>query len=73
VQIGPCRRYQRARSIGQHERQEKFAAPVTPAEQLQRVALKGMARANQNYMFGISVEVVGSLSSASLGRSVMHG
>jgi len=41
----------------------KLIAPVAPTQHLQRHALKGVARANDRYLIGIVVEVVGSLSS----------
>jgi hypothetical protein len=41
----------------------QLAVPVAPAEHIERHALKGMARANDRYLIGIVVEVVGSLSS----------
>ena len=66
MQISPCRRHQRARAVGQHQCQVQLAAPVTPPQHLERHALKGMALANDRYVFGKIVEVVGSLSS---GRS----
>jgi hypothetical protein len=41
----------------------QLAAPVAPAEHIQRYALKGVALPNNGYLIGIVVEVVGSLSS----------
>jgi hypothetical protein len=51
----------------------KFAAPVTPAQHIERLALKGMALTNDCYSIGIAVEVVGSLSSGPSIRSAMIG
>jgi hypothetical protein len=39
----------------------QLAAPVTPAQHLERRALKRVALANDRYLLGIVVEVVGSL------------
>jgi hypothetical protein len=44
----------------------QLTAPVAPAQHLQRHALKGVALANDRYLIGIVVEVVGSLSSGPL-------
>jgi hypothetical protein len=41
----------------------QLAAPVAPAQHLKRQPFEGMARANDRYVFGEAVEVVGSLSS----------
>jgi hypothetical protein len=41
----------------------QLTAPVAPAQHLQRYALKGVTPANDRYLIGIVVEVVGSLSS----------
>jgi hypothetical protein len=43
----------------------KLAAPVNPAQHIQRQALEGMALTDNGYLLGISSEVVvvGSLSS----------
>jgi hypothetical protein len=41
----------------------QLAAPVTPAQHLERHPLKGMPPANDRYVLGEVVEVVGSLSS----------
>ena len=41
----------------------QLTAPVAPAQHLERHALKGVALANDCYLIGIIVEVVGSLSS----------
>jgi hypothetical protein len=62
VQISPCRRYQRACPVGQHQCQAQLAAPAAPAQHFECHALKGMALANDRYVFGKVVEVVGSLS-----------
>jgi hypothetical protein len=40
---------------------------MAPAQQIQRHALKGVVLANNRYLIGITVEVVGSLSSGLLG------
>ena len=45
----------------------QLTAPVAPAQHLQRHALKGVALANDRYLIGIVVEVVGSLSSGPSG------
>jgi len=63
VQIGPRCRNQRARAVGQHQCQKQLAAPVAPAQHLERHAFKRVALANDRYLLGIVVEVVGSLSS----------
>jgi hypothetical protein len=49
----------------------KLAAPVNPAQHIQRQPLKGMALTNDGYLLGISSEVmvVGSLSSGSSAAS----
>ena len=45
----------------------KLAASMAPAKYIERRSLKRMARPNDNYLFGIAIEmmvaVVGSLSS----------
>ena len=41
----------------------QLAAPVAPAEHIECHALKGVTLANDPYLIGIIVEVVGSLSS----------
>jgi hypothetical protein len=41
----------------------QLAAPAAPAQHFERHALKGMAFANDRYVLGEVVEVVGSLSS----------
>jgi hypothetical protein len=46
----------------------QLTAPVAPTQHLQRHALKGVALANDRYLIGIVVEVVGSLSSGPLIR-----
>jgi hypothetical protein len=51
----------------------QLTAPVAPAQHLQRHALKGVALANDHYLIGIVVEVVGSLSSGLSIRSVTIG
>jgi hypothetical protein len=53
----------------------KLAAPVNPAQHIQRQPLEGMALTNDRYLLGISSEVVvvGNLSSGSLIESVTHG
>jgi hypothetical protein len=69
-QICPRGRYKGTGTIGQHKRQMKFAASMTPAKHIERRSLKGMARPNDGYLIGIVVEmmgaVVGSLSSSLL-------
>ncbi|MET4349521.1 hypothetical protein [Bradyrhizobium sp. RT9a] len=53
----------------------KFAASMTPAKNIKRGSLKGMARPNDGYLIGIVVEmmsaVVGSLSSSLSTTSTM--
>jgi hypothetical protein len=44
----------------------QLTAPVAPTQHLQRHAFKGVALANDRYLIGIVVEVVGSLSSGLL-------
>jgi hypothetical protein len=53
----------------------KLAAPVNPAQHIQRQALDGMALTDDGYLLRISSEVVvvGSLSCGSLTESVTHG
>jgi hypothetical protein len=45
----------------------QVAAPMAPAEHIERHALKRVARANNRYLIRITVEVVGSVSSGPLG------
>jgi hypothetical protein len=45
---------------------------MAPAQHIERHALKGVALANNRYLIGIIVEVVGSLSSGLLTRFHMH-
>jgi len=73
VQVRPGGWNQRARSIGQYQRQMKLAASMSPAKHIQRPPLEGMALTNDGYLVGISGEVVvmGSLSSGSSTRSRM--
>ena len=65
-EIGPRCWNQRACAVGQHQCQVQLAAPMAPAQHIERHALKGVALANNRYLIGIIVEVVGSLSSGLL-------
>jgi hypothetical protein len=58
VQIGPIGRDQRARAVGYHEQQIESTAPVTPAENLERLSLMGMPRTKDGYALRITIEVV---------------
>jgi hypothetical protein len=51
----------------------QLTAPVAPTQHLQRHAFKGVALANDRYLIGIVVEVVGSLSSGLSIRSTTAG
>jgi hypothetical protein len=66
LQIGPGRGNQRARAVGKYQCQQQLAAPMHPSQQFQRFSFIRMARTNDGYLRGITVEmtaVVGSLSS----------
>ncbi len=74
-QVSPGGWNQRARTIRQYQSQMKLAAPVNPAQHIQRQALEGMPFTNDGYLLGISSEVVvvGSLSSGSSIMFVIRG
>jgi hypothetical protein len=41
----------------------QLPTPMAPAQHIERLTLKGVALADNRYLAGIAVEVVGSLSS----------
>jgi hypothetical protein len=51
----------------------QLATPVAPAQHIERDTLEGVARANDRYLIGIVIEVVGSLSSGPSIRSARIG
>ncbi len=64
VEVSPRGWDKRARAVGQHEHEQKFAPSVLPAQYLQRLALEGVAPAHNGYPLGVPVKVVvmGSVS-----------
>ncbi|MGC2462959.1 MAG: hypothetical protein WA446_18615, partial [Steroidobacteraceae bacterium] len=66
VQVSPGCRYQRARTVREHQRQLEFAIAVHPTQHVQRHPLERVALTNNCYLLRIPSEVVvGSLSSGS--------
>ena len=58
LQVSLGGRYQRARTIRQHQSQIELAVSAQLAEHFQRLPLKCMARTNDGYLLGISREVL---------------